>query len=96
MHDSRSTASIIIRQSFYVRKQRVSHYSTQTIYCSCRADDKIKTFCRQLRLFAFIMHACLHVWNQTAHLRTSSKHNVYNSKVLNNCKSVSIKNMQLF
>ena len=42
MHESRSTASIIIRQSFYVKKQRVSHYSTQTIYCSCRADDKIK------------------------------------------------------
>lgn len=41
MHESRSTASIIIRQSFYVKKQRVSHYSTQTIYCSCRADDKI-------------------------------------------------------
>ena len=43
MHESRSTASIIIRQSFYVKKQRVSHYSTQTIYCSCRADDIVKS-----------------------------------------------------
>lgn len=81
-------APIILRMCYKTNhstseKQRVSHYATQTIHRGCRMGDIIKTHCRQLHIFAFIMRKNPSGQCQSALFRVSSRHEAHDSVAQN-------------